>query len=495
MAMTKVVTFESLNSLLSCNAVLAEDSKMCVWHAKQNIEKCTPLNQAPSRTRIVYASFDRFPSPKGAATHIDAFVTALGRRFGNVDLLTIPSEAAELAGRASPIAQPATAMGGGEPWQESPVPAWMADGVVHHPIPAPGQNLFERVLSFRSQAWNWWRRRFGDSHTEVPLVHFRSIFEGYPIARHKERFCSKLVFEVNGLPSIELKYHYPLVADDVELLQKLHRQEQVCLDAADLVLTVSRVNAEHLLQRGVAEDRICVIPNGVDVSVFTYRSPDLFPVDRLANDRPMRMLYSGTMSAWQGVSLAIEALALFRRDLPATLTLVGPARPRQRRDLLNRAWELGVYDSVRLLDPVSKPELATLHGEADVIVAPLTRNDRNIVQGCCPLKVLEAMASGTPLIASDLPVVRELATDEVEALLVRPGSAKAIKDGMLRLRSEEGLAGRVSLAARARVERDFTWDRAQAALVEAYEGLIGASGDFGDNRLNKPPSRAASTSP
>ena len=105
------------------------------------------------------------------------------------------------------------------------------------------------------------------------------------------------------------------------------------------------------------------------------------------------------------------------------------------------------------------------------------------------------MASGTPLIASDLPVVRELATDEVEALLVRPGSAKAIKDGMLRLRSEEGLAGRVSLAARARVERDFTWDRAQAALVEAYEGLIGASGDFGDNRLNKPPSRAASTSP
>ena len=42
-------------------------------------------------TKIVYCSFDRFPSPKGAATHIDAFVTALGQYFGQVDLVTLPS--------------------------------------------------------------------------------------------------------------------------------------------------------------------------------------------------------------------------------------------------------------------------------------------------------------------------------------------------------------------------------------------------------------------
>ena len=280
------------------------------------------------------------------------------------------------------------------------------------------------------------------------------------------------------------------MADDVELLRKLRQQEQVCLDAADLILTVSGVNAEHLLRRNVAENRICVIPNGVDLSVFTYLGPSLPP----ANDRAMRMLYSGTMSAWQGVPVAIEALALFRRDFPATLTLVGPARSRQRRDLLDQAWELGVYDSVRLLEPVSRPELASLHHDADVIIAPLTRNDRNLVQGCCPLKVLEAMASGTPLIASDLPVVRELATDGAEGLLVRPGSAKAFKDGMLRLRSEDGLARRLSLAARARVEREFTWARSQAALLTAYEGLIGSFGDFTSNRPNNPPSRADSTS-
>lgn len=433
---------------------------------------CTPLNQAKSSTRVVYASFDRFPSAKGAATHIDAFVTALGQRFGNVDLLTIPSEAAELADRQSSISQLGSSTDSGSSGHKSSLDAWTADGVVHHPIRAPGENLFERVLSFRSQSWNWWQARFGDGLERLPIVHFRSIFEGYPIARHKERFCRKLVFEVNGLPSIELKYRYPHVADDVELLRKLYHQEQVCLDAADLILTVSHVNAEHLLRRGAAENRIRIIPNGVDLEMFSYGSPAVCHPESPARDRPMRMLYSGTMSAWQGVTAAIEALALFRRDFPATLTLVGQTRPRQRRELLNLAWELGVTDSLRLLEPIGKPELATLHHDADVVVAPLTRNDRNLVQGCCPLKVLEAMASGTPLIASDLPVVRELASDDVEALLVRPGSGKAIKDGMLRLRSEQDLAGRLSLAARARVKRAFSWSHAQASLVDAYEALV-----------------------
>ena len=414
-----------------------------------------------------------FRHQKGAATHIDAFVTALGQRFGSVDLLTIQSEASELAADGLFRKQSSQSVSPCDLGGMSTTPSWAADGVMHHPLQTHGENLFERVLCFRSQSWNWWRRRFGEQNTILPIVHFRSIFEGYPIARQKEKFCGKLVFEVNGLPSIELKYRYPSVADDAELQRKLLWQEQVCLDAADLILTVSRVNAEHLIQRGVREDRICVIPNGVDLEVFRYESPHTLPEDGPTNDRAMRMLYSGTMSAWQGVSVAIEALRLARRDFPATLTLVGPARPHQRRDLLDLAFELGVGDAIRLLEPVSKQALATLHREADVVVAPLTLNDRNLVQGCCPLKVLEAMASGTPLVASDIPVVRELVSNDVEGLLVRPGSAKAIKDGLLRLRSEEGLASRLSSGARARVERDFAWRRAQADLVHTYEELLG----------------------
>ena len=175
------------------------------------------------------------------------------------------------------------------------------------------------------------------------------------------------------------------------------------------------------------------------------------------------------MSTWQGVGVAIEALRLYRRDLPACLTVVGHSRPRQKKSLQNFAFDQGVGPHVRFLDPVEKPELAKLHHHADVILAPLTSNDRNLVQGCCPLKVLEAMASGTPLVASDLPVVRELADNDVDAILVRPGSAKALKDGLLKLTKESGLALRLSESARQKVMSEFSWKKAQQTLLSAYE--------------------------
>jgi glycosyltransferase involved in cell wall biosynthesis len=55
-----------------------------------------------------------------------------------------------------------------------------------------------------------------------------------------------------------------------------------------------------------------------------------------------------------------------------------------------------------------------------VCVAPLTLNDRNVTQGCCPLKVLEYMAAGRPLVASNLPVVRELVRERLDGLLFAP---------------------------------------------------------------------------
>jgi glycosyltransferase involved in cell wall biosynthesis len=386
---------------------------------------------------IVYAAFDRFPAPKGAAVHIDAFVRGLSRAFGPLDLVTVA------------------------PVEDTPAPVDFEE-VTHHRLPAPGANLIERVLCFRAHLAAWWKGR------RASVAHVRSVFEGYPIAKSKGSRCDRFVFEVNGLPSVELKYHYPAVADDDELLRKLTAMERACLEEADLVVTVSQVTANYLTTRGVTRERIRVIPNGVDLDRFPYQTPTLCRADR-----PIQLLYAGTMSPWQGVRLAIEALALCRRDRPATLTLAGPARPRQRSELTELSAHLGVLDAVRWVGPVDREELARRHHESDVVLAPLTPGDRNLVQGCCPLKVLEAMASGTPLVASDLPVVRELARAEVDALLVRPGSAKAIKDAVFRLADDPGLALQLSTTARAAVERGRTWADARRALVTAYEEVLG----------------------
>ena len=81
------------------------------------------------------------------------------------------------------------------------------------------------------------------------------------------------------------------------------------------------------------------------------------------------------------------------------------------------------------------------------------------------------MATGIPIISSDMPVVSSLAENGKEALLVKPASAKAIKDGLLALREDFELRKRLSRAARLRVENYFTWKVATDCLIDCYQEL------------------------
>ncbi len=383
---------------------------------------------------LIYISFDRFPAPKGASTHIAAFADALGVEFGDVELVTLPGREGFFLPKMR--------------------------GVRHFELPAQGANIITRAMAFRAELGRWWGKR------RANIVHVRSIYEGYPLAKRKADVCDYFVYEVNGLPSIELKYHYPEVDEDDELVHKLRRQEQVCLDAADLVITVSEVNAACLQSRGVSSDKIRVIPNGVDTDLFRWRKP------QITDGNPLKVLYTGTMTRWQGVHQAIEALQLYRRDFAAELVLAGPCRPHERKALHRTIDRLDMARYVKLHDPMGQRELVELIHDSDTVLAPLPPNDRNLEQGCCPLKVIEAMAAGTPLIASDMPVVSALARNEAEALLVRPGSAKAIKDGLLRLRESPALGQSLSQRARSRVEKQFTWVHATTGLLDSYRGLL-----------------------
>jgi glycosyltransferase involved in cell wall biosynthesis len=384
--------------------------------------------------RLAYISFDQVPAPKGASTHIEAFVRGLAAKVGPVDLVTVSASTCP----AGPI----------ERWP----------GVTHWELPALGASLIERALYFGGFLRRWLEAR------QYDVIHFRSIFEGLPVLRHRKG--AALVFEVNGLPFIELKYRYPRSEDDHELMRKIEAQERFCLAASDRIVTPSAVTRDFLVKaRGAKPGKIEVIPNGAD--------PELFRPRKAPRSGDMwKLLYFGTLSPWQGVEVAIRAVAQVEGTF---LTVLGTGSGARINSLARLVSKLGVADRVTLRPPVAQPELAAELENCDAVVSPLLWNDRNALQGCCPLKVLEGMAAGRPVITSDLAVVRELGRHEEELLLCKAGSVDEIAKAMIRLRGDPNLAATLARNGRRRVEERYTWDRSVNSLVAIYNKLMNSS--------------------
>lgn len=184
------------------------------------------------------------------------------------------------------------------------------------------------------------------------------------------------------------------------------------------------------------------------------------------------LLYIGTLADWQGLDVVIKALPRILEKHPVQLRVVGRGRSRQRKLLAKHIRKLGVEGNVIIQPAVPHHEVPAVIAESDICLAPLGLNDRNVTQGACPIKVLEYMASSRPLIASNMPIVRELVREDVDALLFSPNDAEDLARQVLALLHDDELAKRLADSATERALTKFTWHEAQKKLVKVYQKLL-----------------------
>lgn len=389
----------------------------------------------PSMKRILYTAFDIVPSPKGASTHIVHNIRGLVNSQFDVHLITpndglLPAEDSIEGARLTRIPQDLA------------------------------QNFLARATHFGRNVFTHLML-----HPDYDVVHYRNIWDGLAIAQNKKRLGYKTLFEVNGLPSIELKYHYPGI--DSGLLAKIKEQEIATLHLSDAVICPSNVTRDYIASLGLSRKLVTVIPNGV--------SPSDFPPSPLParEGRTPVLLYIGTLADWQGLEVVIKALPKVLECQKVQLRIVGRGRSRQRKLLSKHIRKLGVEGSVVVQPAVPHHEVPALIAESDICIAPLGLNDRNVTQGACPIKVLEYMASSRPLIASNMPIVRELVREDVDALLFSPNDPDDLARQVLTLLHDVELSKRLSDSATERVLKKFTWHEAQKKLLKVYEHLLG----------------------
>ncbi len=387
--------------------------------------------------RVLYAAFDVVPSPKGASRHITAFTRALVAAGYEVTLFTVGLP--------------------GFP----PAETWAGARMIR--VQGQEDNLLRRALRFGDAAWEHLRDRQG----AYDVVHFRDIWSGQAALQARQRFeyPYRTLFEVNGLPSVELKYHYPALVG-TDLPQKLRGQEQAILGQVDAIVCVSAVTAIYLKSLGAPPEALAVIPNGVDPTLFQLapRQPDSQP----------RLVYVGTLASWQGISTTIQAMPTILAAFPeAELHLIGPSKKRHQKGLAKLAARLGLDgETVRFLGPVAPEDMPAQLASASVCLVPLAYNDRNVAQGCCPIKVLEYAAAGRPIVASDLPVVREL-LGEGEVLFFQPGDAVQLARQVIYLLSHPEEGQTLAQRAAEKVRQTFTWQQSGERLLEVYARLSG----------------------
>ncbi|MEX2556596.1 MAG: glycosyltransferase [Actinomycetota bacterium] len=289
-------------------------------------------------------------------------------------------------------------------------------------------------------------------HRRVPLV---TKFHGSGIAHagaHLRRFRSggprAKVREVKGL---------------IWMLGVWFQSDQVYRFRPCIWMVPSRqefdsTRRSHFLKRDLGY----VVPNGIDTSVFTPRSRESSRTELGLDDLPL-FVCAGRLDMSKGTRHAIRALALLRdRGCRARLAILGSGPDREALEALTR--ELGVEQGVLFTGPQPHHVLTRYLTAADAFLFPSELNE------AAPQAPLQALACGTPLIASRVGSVPELVDRPGEnGLLVTAGDPESLASAMEHLLRDAKLWERLSRSGLARVRGEYTLEAMIERTVAVYE--------------------------
>jgi glycosyltransferase involved in cell wall biosynthesis len=229
----------------------------------------------------------------------------------------------------------------------------------------------------------------------------------------------------------------------------------------DRILAVSQFSAAQLRS---PPERTRIVYGGADPGRHRPR-----PGERRAG-----VLFVGRLTPHKGVDVLIRAL-----PPDTTLTVVGseghdPREPERDYPALLRS--LAARRRVRFVGAVDDEELARLYCTAAVVVIPSVERTcfgrRVVVSELLGLVALEAMASGTPVIASRLGGLPEIVEDGVTGYLVPPGDVAGLRERLTQVLADPVAAARLGSNARKAVVAELTWDRCAGRCLTAYRELL-----------------------
>jgi D-inositol-3-phosphate glycosyltransferase len=298
------------------------------------------------------------------------------------------------------------------------------------------------------------------------LIHTHYWMSGWVGMQLKEKFPVQLIHTYHSLGAV--KY-----SSGVEMPPIAHQRlavEKQILESFDRVVATSPQEEEDLRQLVSLIGNTQVIPCGTDIDNFQVLSkPEARSILNLNGKKPI-VLYVGRFDQRKGIETLVRAMAEIKDSRDARLLVVGGSDPNQsdgqeRRRIEELADSLGIADRTEFVGMVGHDRLPIYYSAADVCVVPSHYEPFGLV-------AIEAMACGTPVIASNVGGLRFTVIPEETGLLVEPQDVTGFAQAIQRTLTDRLWAQKARKQAALRVRANFSWSGVAQQLNDLYKQLV-----------------------
>lgn len=228
---------------------------------------------------------------------------------------------------------------------------------------------------------------------------------------------------------------------------------------ADAVVVLSSVEKRNF-EKISSLKKLAVIPNAIDIAEYHRESP------RKHDGKVRRLAYLGRLTREKGLSEAVAAMKILTSDpVVGEIEFVMAGSGRAREDLMSQIKEMGLGARIRMIEPLFGMDKVRFLRQADVFLFPSYHEG-------LPYAILESLAAGTPVIASNVGGIPDAVIDGVHGLLIEPRDPVQIADAIRRLASDNNLVRTMSQNCLSWAKENFGLERLSSQFDDLYRSVM-----------------------